>query len=118
MRRLIAILAALAVLVVPASALATPYLALTEAWLAAKVAVERRYDKHVSWSVGNINSPRTDCHRNSSTAVDCGYQVVFPAEPGQIRACSGTARLRMTRRYRIISTMTPQPACRLVTLRG
>ena len=52
-------LAALAVLVVPASALATPYLTLNEAWLAAKVAVEHRYHKAGRGSVGIVIRPNS-----------------------------------------------------------
>ena len=40
-----------------------PYLTLSEAWLAAKVAVEHRHHKRVNRSIGNVISPKTDCHR-------------------------------------------------------
>jgi hypothetical protein len=75
MRRQIAMLAALAVLVVPASPPARPYLTLDEAWLATKVAVEHRYHRPGNWSVGHVISPTTDCRRNSPVSVDCGYEV-------------------------------------------
>lgn len=118
-RRQIAMLAALAVLVVPASALATPYLTLKEAWLAAKVAVEHRYHKAGNWSVGNVISPNTDCRRNSHISVDCGYEVFFYVYAGRrARVCSGTVRLRMTHDYKIISAVKPQPTCRLVYFQG
>jgi hypothetical protein len=124
MRRQIAMLAALAVLVVPASALATPYLTLNEAALAAKVAVEHRYHKAGRGSVGYFIRPNTDCRRNSHISVDCGYQVFFYAGSGATvpgrgaRVCSGTVRLRMTHDYKIISAVKPQPTCRLVHFQG
>jgi hypothetical protein len=116
-RRQIAMLAALAVLVVPASALATPYLTLKEAGLAAKVAVGHRYHEAGRGSVEYFISPNTDCRRNSHISVDCGYEVFFYAGRGA-RVCSGTVRLRMTHDYKIISAVKPQPTCRLVRFQG
>jgi hypothetical protein len=118
MRRQIAMLAALAVLVVPASALATPYLTLKEAWLAAKVAVEHRYHKAANWSVGHVTSPNTDCRRNSPVSVDCGYEVFFYTGVRAARVCSGAVRLRMTHDYKIISAVKPQLTCRFVRAQG
>ena len=119
MRRQIAMLAALGVLVVPASALATPYLTLNEAGLAAKVAVEHRYHKAGNRRVGYFIRPNTDCRRNSHISVDCGYKVFFYVYAGRrARVCSGTVRLRMTHDYKIISAVKPQPTCRMVYFQG
>lgn len=119
MRRQVATVAALIGLAAPTSALATPYLTLTEAWLAAKTAVAQRFHKQGAWGVGKVNSPRTDCHWNGSTSVDCGYEVVFlTMQPGQLKLCSGKVRLRMTRHYRIVSVVQPQPTCQLARQRG
>ena len=74
-------LAALAVLVVPASALATPYLTLKEAGLAAKVAVGHRYHEAGRGSVEYFIRPNTDCRRNSHISVDCGYECSSTSTP-------------------------------------
>lgn len=119
MRRAIATAALVVVVVGPASALASPYLTLAEAWVATMAAVEHRYHQRANWSVGNVISPRTDCHRNGPSAVDCGFELVLSAgKAGYIKLCAGTMRLRMGHHDKIIATVKRRPTCKLYGRQG
>jgi hypothetical protein len=115
----------------PGSALAAPYLTLREAWGATKAKAERIYRQKVTFGVGNVIGPRTDCRRYSTTVVDCGFDATprgrlsapapgpaATAPPLWWELCVGTVRVRMTRHYKIVSHLTRRPTCRIVRPMG
>jgi hypothetical protein len=130
MRRTIVILAVFALLALPATSLAGPYLTLRAAWTATKGEAERLYHHEVTFGVGNVISPRMDCRRHSALLVDCGFAEITwsggatgpgpaaTAPPYRGKLCEGTARVRITRAYKIMTRPLGRPSCRVVRPEG